>query len=78
MAKATIRDALPEEYKDKRMQEYAKKSHKNTESSGQTTEFDNTENRTFMHDSNPAQSGSVGPIEDVSEDFFQDEQGVRM
>ncbi len=51
------------------MQEYAKESHKNMESSGQTTEFDNTENRTFMHDLNPAQNSSVGPIEDVSEDF---------
>jgi hypothetical protein len=57
------------------MQEYAKESHKNTESSGQTTEFDNTENRTFMHDSNPAESGSVGPIEDVSEDFSKMNMG---
>jgi len=51
------------------MQELAREFHKNREGSGQTTEFDNTENRTFMQDSNPAQSGSVGPIEDVSEDF---------
>ena len=67
--KATIREALPDEHKDKKMQELAREFHKNREGSGQTTEFDNTENRTFMQDSNPAQSGSVGPMEDVSEDF---------
>ena len=67
--KATIREALPDEYKDKKMQELARESHKNREGSGQTTELDNTENRTFMHDSNPAQSGPVGPIEDVPRTF---------
>ena len=50
------------------MQELARESHKYREGSEQTTEFDNTENRTFTHDLNPAQSGPVGPIEDVSED----------
>ncbi len=43
--------------------------------SAQTTEFDNTENRTFMRDSNLAESGSVGPIEDVSEDFDKMNRG---
>jgi len=56
------------------MLELAKESHKNREGSGQTTEFDNTENRTFMQDSNPAQTGS-GPIEDVSEDFDKVNRG---
>jgi hypothetical protein len=49
LQKATIREAFPDEYKDKKMQELARESHKNREGSGQTTEFDNTENRTFMH-----------------------------
>src|SRR5918994_811956 len=62
--KATVREALPDEYKDKKMQELARESHRNREGSGQTTEFDNTENRTFMHDLNPVQSGPVGPMED--------------
>jgi len=66
--KATIRDALPDEYKEKQKQEAAEESHKAKYGSAQTTEFDNTENRTFMHDLNRAESGSVGPVEDVSED----------
>ncbi|MDF3032910.1 MAG: hypothetical protein K0R91_744 [Nitrososphaeraceae archaeon] len=38
--KATIRDALPEEYKDKTKQEQAKTSHVRHETgSGQTSEF---------------------------------------
>ena len=41
--KATIREALPDEYKDKKMRELARESHKNREGSGQTTESDNTE-----------------------------------
>jgi hypothetical protein len=41
------------------MQELARGSHKYREGSGQTTEFDNTENRTFMHGLNPAQSGPL-------------------
>jgi hypothetical protein len=57
------------------MQELARESHKYREGSGQTTEFDNTENRTFMHGLNPAQSGPVGPIEDVSEDSSKMNRG---
>jgi hypothetical protein len=44
--------------------------------SAQTTEFDNTENRTFMRDSNLAEPGSVGPIEDVSKDFDKMNRGM--
>jgi hypothetical protein len=75
--KDTTRRALPDEYKDKKMQEFAADSHKNRESSGQTTEFDNTntENRTFLQDSNPAQPGSVGSNEGVSEDFGKMNRG---
>jgi|SRR5215207_5548019 len=42
--KATIRDALPDEYKEKQRQEAAEESHKAKYGSAQTTEFDNTEN----------------------------------
>jgi hypothetical protein len=73
--KATIRDAFPDDYKDKRLAEYAKESHKNREGSGQTTEFDNTENRTFVQDSNLAESGSFGPIEGISENFSRMNRG---
>jgi hypothetical protein len=66
--KATIWDALPEEYKDKQKAEAAEEANKARYGSAQTTEFDNTENRAFMRDSNLAESGSVGPIEDVSKD----------
>jgi hypothetical protein len=59
--KDTIRDALPEEYKDKAKQEAARLSHKNKDQSGQTTEF--------VPDENPAEPSSVGSIEDVSESF---------
>jgi hypothetical protein len=54
-----------------------KESHKNREGSGQTTEFDNTENRRLLRDSNLAESGSVGPVEDVSdsEDFDRMNRG---
>jgi hypothetical protein len=31
MAKATLREALPDEYKDKKMKELARESHKNRE-----------------------------------------------
>jgi hypothetical protein len=79
VAEATISDALPEEYKDKQKAEYARESHKNREGSGQTTEFDNpdTANRELLRDSNPAESGSVCPIGDVSgsEDFDKMDRG---
>jgi len=75
--KDTIRRALPEEYKDKQKAEAEAESHKNRESLGQTTEFDNTANRELLQDSNPAQTGSFGPIEDASEDI-SNEQWVRI
>src|ERR671912_1549127 len=46
--KATIRNALPDEYKDKKTQEMARESNKTRYGTAQTTEFDKTENRTFM------------------------------
>lgn len=61
--KATIRDALPDEYKEKQKQEAAEESHRAKYGSAQTTEFDNTENRTFLQDSNLAESGSFSPVE---------------
>ena len=73
--KATIRDALPEEYKDKQKAEAAEEANKTRYGTAQTTEFDKTENRTFMRDSNLAESGSVGPIEDVSKDFDKMNRG---
>jgi hypothetical protein len=57
------------------MQELARESHKYREGSGQTTEFDNTKNRTFVQDSNLAESGSFAPVEDVSEDFSNMNRG---
>jgi hypothetical protein len=64
--KATLRDALPDEYKEKQKQEAAEESHRAKYGSAQTTEFDDTENRTLVQDSNLAESGSFSPVEDFS------------
>ena len=73
--KATIRDALPEEYKDRLKQEQA--SHARYETGAeQTTEFAPFDKRgNILRDSNLAESGSVGPVEDVSEDFDKMNRG---
>jgi hypothetical protein len=71
--KATIREALPDEYKDKKMQELSRAG--NEAKYGQATEFDTDENRDMPRDKNLAAEGSFGPIEDVSEDFSKMNRG---
>jgi hypothetical protein len=73
MAEATIREALPDEYKDKLRQELGTKGRESQlEQAGfqQSTEFASfDENGNISPDSSRANSGSVGPVDDVSEDF---------
>ena len=72
MGKATIRDALPDEYKEKLRQELGKEGNKARYGSGreQATEFvPFDEKSNISQDSNLAKSGSVGPIEDVLRTF---------
>ena len=70
--KVTIRDALPDEYKEKLRQELGKEGNKARYETGseQATEcapFD--ENSNIQPNSTRAKSDSFGPVEDVSEDF---------
>ena len=68
--KATIRDALPEEYKNKLKQEQGTKGREaqlEQSGSGQSTEFAPfDENGNISPDSTRVKSGSVGPVEDIS------------
>lgn len=78
--RATIRDALPEEYKDKLRQELGREGNKARHESGseQATEFaDSGESGNIQRDSNLANSSSSGPVEDVSdsEDFEKMNRG---
>ena len=77
--KATIRDALPEEYKDKTKQEQGTKGREaQLEQAGsqQSTEFaPSDESGNISPDSTRAKSSSVGPVEDVSEDFSKMNRG---
>ena len=72
--KATIRDALPDEYKEKMRQEQARMSHTRYETgSEQASEFapfDESGNN--RQDSNLANSSSFGPVEDVSDSDSED------
>jgi hypothetical protein len=76
--KATIRDALPDEYKEKLRQELGKEGNKARYGSGseQATEFAPFDEKSnISRDSNLAKSDSVGPIWDVSEDFDKMNRG---
>jgi hypothetical protein len=74
--KATIRDALPDEYKDKLRQELGREGNKVRYGSEQATEFaDSGESCGNQRDSNLAKSSSFNPIEDVSEDFDRMNRG---
>jgi hypothetical protein len=76
--RATIRDALPEEYKEKAKQEAGRMGNESRYGSGseEATEFaDQGESSNISRDSNLAESGSVGPVEDVSEDLSQMNRG---
>ena len=74
--KATIRDALPDEYKDKLRQELGREGNKVRYGSEQATEFaDSGESCGNQRDSNLAKSSSFDPIEDVSEDFDRMNRG---
>jgi hypothetical protein len=74
--KATIRDALPDEYKDKLRQELGREGNKVRYGSEQATEFaDSGESCGNQRDSNLAKSSSFDPIEDVSEDFSKMNRG---
>ena len=74
--KATIRDALPDEYKDKLRQELGREGNKVRYGSEQATEFaDSGESCDNQRDSNLAKSSSFDPIEDVSEDFDRMNRG---
>jgi hypothetical protein len=78
--KATIREALPDEYKDKLRQELGtkgKESQLEQAGSQQSTEFaPSDESSNISPDSPRANSSSVGPVEDVSEDFSQMNRGT--
>ncbi|HYZ65451.1 MAG TPA: hypothetical protein VE574_01865, partial [Nitrososphaeraceae archaeon] len=76
--KATIRDALPDEYKEKMRQELGKEGNKARFETGseQASEFaDSGERGNVLRDSNLAEPSSVGPVEDVSEDFDKMNRG---
>jgi hypothetical protein len=76
--KATIRDALPDEYKEKLRQELGKEGNKARYGSGseQATEFAPFDEKSnISRDSNLAKSDSVGPTGDVSEDFDKMNRG---
>jgi vacuolar-type H+-ATPase subunit I/STV1 len=68
--KDTIRDALPDEYKDKQKQEAARISHKNRNKSGQSTAFDESGTGAGL---NPAESFSSKPTEQESQTFDRPE-----
>jgi hypothetical protein len=75
--RATIRDALPDEYKDKAKQAAAEASNVRYETgTEQASEFaDSGERSNVLRDLNLAESSPVGPVEDVSEDFSQMNRG---
>src|SRR5688500_13330834 len=77
--RATIREALPEEYKDKLKQEQGTKGRESQleqARSQQSTEFASfDENGNISPDSTRAKSSSIGPVEDVSEDFSKMNRG---
>jgi hypothetical protein len=69
---------LPEEYKDKVRQEAGRAGNEAKYGSGsqQSTEFaPSDENGDILRDPNLAKSDSVGPVEDVSEDFSKMNRG---
>jgi hypothetical protein len=68
--KDTIRDALPDEYKDKQKQEAARIAHKNRNKSGQSTAFDESGTGAGL---NPAESFSSKPTEQESQTFDRPE-----
>ena len=65
---AKIRDAFEDEYKDPAKQAAAEASHKARYGSEQVAEFAEGEDSARK---NLAENSSVGPVEDVSEDFSQ-------
>jgi hypothetical protein len=68
--KATIRDALPKEYKEKTKQKAGIMGNEAKYGSGQAAEFDNSgESDNNLQDSNPAESGSSSQTGTYSEDF---------
>ena len=72
MGKATIRDALPDEYKEKLRQELGKEGNEASYGSGReqatgSAPFDEKSN--ILQDSNLAKSGAAGPIEVVLRTF---------
>ena len=77
--RATIREALPDEYKDKLRQELGTKGRESQlEQAGcqQSTEFASFDENGNIQPANlRAESGSVGPVEDVSEDFGKMNRG---
>jgi hypothetical protein len=76
--KATIREALPDEYKEKVRQEAGRAGNEAKYGSGsqQSSEFADSDKRSKnLQDSNLAKSDSVGPVEDVSEDFSKMNRG---
>jgi hypothetical protein len=68
--KDTIRDALPDEYKDKQKQEAARISHKNRNKSGQSTAFDESGTGAGF---NPAETFSSEPTEQEPQTFDRPE-----
>src|SRR5918999_5333493 len=77
--KSTIVDAMPEEYKQKEKVEYGKKGREmQLEQTGsqQSTEFASFDENGNIQPANlRAESGSLGPVEDVSEDFSKMNRG---
>jgi hypothetical protein len=77
--KATIREALPDKYKDKTKQEQGIKGREaqlEQGGSNQSTEFAPfDENSNISPAATRAKSDSVGPVEDVSEDFSKMNRG---
>jgi hypothetical protein len=72
--RATIREALPEEYKDKLRQELGREGNEVKYGSG--SEPQNLLKVKILQDSNLAENSSVAPVEDVSEDFSQMNRGT--
>ncbi len=68
---------MPDEYKEKVRQEAAEASHVRYETgTEQASEFADPDKRSnTLRDSNLAGNSSVGPVEDVSEDFSKMNRG---
>jgi hypothetical protein len=76
--KATIRDAFEDEYKDKQKQDAGRIGSEVRYGSGQSAEYgDSGETEQDSARKNLAENSSVGPVEDVSEDFSQMERHRR-